>query len=102
MFFVLEIFKLPEQDRLYFFTPRSRKYPNGSRPARAAGDGYWKATGSEKKIYMNHQLVGVKKTLVYYKGKAKETDGVKTDWTMQEYISEITTCKPGDSMKVSE
>nr|TKS16201.1 NAC domain-containing protein 78-like [Populus alba] len=34
----------------YFFTPRNRKYRNGNRPNRAAGGGYWKATGADKGI----------------------------------------------------
>ncbi|XP_039023608.1 protein SOMBRERO-like [Hibiscus syriacus] len=34
----------------YFFTPRDRKYGNGKRPSRSAGDGYWKATGKDKEV----------------------------------------------------
>ncbi|KAK6134504.1 hypothetical protein DH2020_031738 [Rehmannia glutinosa] len=34
----------------YFFSPRDRKYPNGSRPNRVAGSGYCKATGTDKII----------------------------------------------------
>nr|XP_010909714.1 protein CUP-SHAPED COTYLEDON 1-like [Elaeis guineensis] len=94
-------YELSGEEKFYFFTSRTRKYPNGSRPACTAGGGYWKAKGSEKKIYNDDELVGVKKTLVYYRGKAKK-NGVKTDWTMQEYISEITTCKSGDSMKLDD
>ncbi|GLJ35432.1 hypothetical protein SUGI_0712620 [Cryptomeria japonica] len=71
----------------YFFSPRDRKYPNGSRPNRAAGTGYWKATGTDKPIYSNggshKQLVGVKKALVFYIGKAPK--GTKTNWIMHEY-----------------
>ncbi|XP_073106446.1 NAC domain-containing protein 2-like isoform X2 [Elaeis guineensis] len=100
---IKENYKLSGEEKFYFFTSRTRKYPNGSRPARAAAGGYWKATGSEKKIYNDDdELVRVKKTLVYYREKAKENDGVKTDRIMQEYISEITTCKPGDSMKLDD
>jgi len=66
----------------YFFTPRDRKYPNGSRPNRAAGTGYWKATGADKPIGKPKPM-GIKKALVFYAGKAPR--GVKTNWIMHEY-----------------
>ncbi|XP_020261984.1 NAC domain-containing protein 2-like [Asparagus officinalis] len=66
----------------YFFSPRDRKYPNGSRPNRAAGSGYWKATGADKAIG-TPKPVGIKKALVFYAGKAPK--GEKTNWIMHEY-----------------
>lgn len=66
----------------YFFSPRDRKYPNGSRPNRAAGTGYWKATGADKPIG-KPKPVGIKKALVFYAGKAPK--GIKTNWIMHEY-----------------
>ncbi|XP_057420113.1 NAC domain-containing protein 2-like [Lotus japonicus] len=66
----------------YFFSPRDRKYPNGSRPNRAAGSGYWKATGADKPIGKPKAL-GIKKALVFYVGKAPK--GIKTNWIMHEY-----------------
>ncbi|KAF3778543.1 NAC domain-containing protein 48 [Nymphaea thermarum] len=66
----------------FFFSPRDRKYPNGSRPNRAAGSGYWKATGADKPVG-NPKPVGIKKALVFYAGKAPK--GEKTDWIMHEY-----------------
>ncbi|TYH51817.1 hypothetical protein ES332_D10G305400v1 [Gossypium tomentosum] len=53
----------------YFFTPRDRKYANGSRPARNAGNGYWKATGADKLICRKGKKIGLKKSLVFYQGK---------------------------------
>ncbi|KAL5197409.1 hypothetical protein ABZP36_000921 [Zizania latifolia] len=67
----------------YFFTPRDRKYPNGSRPNRAAGSGYWKATGADKPVVHAGRTAGIKKALVFYHGKPPR--GVKTDWIMHEY-----------------
>ncbi|GJN24984.1 hypothetical protein PR202_gb12764 [Eleusine coracana subsp. coracana] len=67
----------------YFFTPRDRKYPNGSRPNRAAGTGYWKATGADKPVAHGGRTVGIKKALVFYHGKPPR--GVKTEWIMHEY-----------------
>lgn len=79
--------QLPElalygENEWYFFSPRDRKYPNGSRPNRAAGSGYWKATGADKAIG-NPKPMGIKKALVFYAGKAPK--GVKTNWIMHEY-----------------
>ncbi|XP_028116736.1 NAC transcription factor 47-like [Camellia sinensis] len=59
--YLSENYKPYEEKEWYFFTPRDRKYKNGKRPNRAAGDGYWKVTGTNKtlddcvlcKIYKN-------------------------------------------------
>lgn len=70
----------------YFFSPRDRKYPNGARPNRAAASGYWKATGTDRPVHTSRgtqQKIGVKKALVFYKGRAPK--GVKTTWVMHEY-----------------
>ncbi|KAJ0238533.1 NAC domain-containing protein 55 [Hirschfeldia incana] len=67
----------------YFFSPRDRKYPNGSRPNRVAGSGYWKATGTDKVVLTNGRRAGIKKALVFYVGKAPK--GTKTNWIMHEY-----------------
>ncbi|XP_022896848.1 NAC domain-containing protein 2-like [Olea europaea var. sylvestris] len=66
----------------YFFSPRDRKYPNGSRPNRTAGVGHWKATGADKPVGKPKPL-GIKKALVFYAGKPLK--GVKTNWIMHEY-----------------
>ncbi|XP_074319410.1 NAC domain-containing protein JA2L-like [Silene latifolia] len=79
----------------YFFSPRDRKYPNGSRPNRVAGSGYWKATGTDKIITTQGRKVGIKKALVFYVGKAPK--GTKTNWIMHEYRLTEPTRKSGSS-----
>lgn len=69
----------------YFYCPRDRKYRNSSRPNRVTGAGFWKATGTDRPIYSSegNKCIGLKKSLVFYKGRAAK--GVKTDWMMHEF-----------------
>ncbi|KAG2667428.1 hypothetical protein I3843_15G110700 [Carya illinoinensis] len=68
----------------YFFSLRDRKYPTGLRTNRATEAGYWKTTGKDKEIFRaGSVLVGMKKTLVFYKGRAPR--GEKSNWVMHEY-----------------
>jgi hypothetical protein len=89
----------------YFFSLRDRKYPTGMRTNRATEAGYWKATGKDKDVVttfssstnparrgaagMTPRLIGMKKTLVFYLGRAPK--GEKTNWIMHEYRSEDDT-----------
>jgi len=86
LFFVLhkELASTGEKE-WYFYCPRDRKYRNSTRPNRVTGAGFWKATGTDRPIYSSDgsKCIGLKKSLVFYKGRAAK--GVKTDWMMHEF-----------------
>ncbi|CAK9153326.1 unnamed protein product [Ilex paraguariensis] len=71
----------PEQ--WFFFIPRQEREAHGAKPNRLTTKGYWKATGSPGSVYSNNRIIGVKRTMVFYRGRAP--GGRKTEWKMNEY-----------------
>ncbi|KAF5725627.1 NAC domain-containing protein 7 [Tripterygium wilfordii] len=80
-----------EQNEWYFFSHKDRKYPTGTRTNRATAAGFWKATGRDKAVLSKDIIIGMRKTLVFYQGRAP--NGTKTDWIMHEY--RLQTCPNG-------
>ena len=64
---------------------RDRRYASGSRANRSTKTGYWKATGKGHPTQepSSGELSGLRKTLVYYGGRAPS--GNKTGWVMHEF-----------------
>ncbi|KAJ8436903.1 hypothetical protein Cgig2_017328 [Carnegiea gigantea] len=83
------------QNEWYFFSHKDKKYPTGTRTNRATVAGFWKATGRDKVIYSDGKRVGMRKTLVFYKGRAPH--GLKSDWIMHEYRLDDTTHSNNDT-----
>ncbi|KAI4348355.1 hypothetical protein L6164_009088 [Bauhinia variegata] len=71
------------KERRYFFSNR-RDHAYGNISRRAAGSGYWKYTGKDKKIVVSasNKLVGIRKTLVFCEGKRSHVTNFR--WIMHE------------------
>ncbi|KAL2536112.1 NAC domain-containing protein 90 [Forsythia ovata] len=73
-----------DSEQWFFFVPSQEREVQGGRPSRTTASGYWKATGSPSYVYSSDsKVIGVKKSMVFYKGKAPT--GRKTKWKMNEY-----------------
>lgn len=91
---ICKIGSTPQND-WYFFSHKDKKYPTGIRTNRATAAGFWKATGRDKVIFSNSRRIGMRKTLVFYKGRAPH--GQKSDWIMHEYRLEDNTVSDTDT-----
>lgn len=77
----------------YFFSPKKAEYPIGSRKVRATKLGYWKVTRKDRTIVASSEVLGIKKTLVFYRGRVRH--GERTNWRMHEYI--LDDCNDSNS-----
>ncbi|XP_022003841.1 NAC domain-containing protein JA2-like [Helianthus annuus] len=90
------------KDEWFFFTPRDKKYPNGSRPNRSAGSGFWKATEKDKPILgsSGSTKIGLKKALAFFTGSP--TSSKKTNWIMIEYRLPESSTQSSISMRLDD
>ncbi|KAK4843436.1 hypothetical protein QYF36_008017 [Acer negundo] len=70
----------------YFFSSLDYKYAKSDRARRTAKGGSWKKTGIDRpvKAKNSNKPIGIKKTLVFYKGRDFRKEN-KTNWTMHEF-----------------
>ncbi|KAK6138325.1 hypothetical protein DH2020_027909 [Rehmannia glutinosa] len=85
----------------YFFTPRDRRYPNGKRPRRTiTGAGHWRASGADKNIVFDGEVIGKKRALSFYSGPGKTN---KTSWLMYEYqLNKPSRCSAGNDVRLDD
>ncbi|KAJ4758514.1 NAC domain-containing protein 90 [Rhynchospora pubera] len=73
-----------EGEQWFYFCPQQEREAQGGRPSRTTPSGYWKATGSPSVVYSStNRLLGMKKSMVFYHGKAPT--GTKSKWKLNEY-----------------
>ena len=68
--------------------------------ANGDGLGYWKATEDEKTVYYKGVVVGHRKEMVFYRGKAPGGD--ETNWIMHEFRACPSTYTCQDETRVNK
>ena len=78
-----DICGIDTKDQEWFCFNAQSLNQNGNRKNRTTMEGFWKATGKDREIKSRGSLVGMKKTLVYHRGRTPNGEGTK--WVMHEY-----------------
>ncbi|XP_030456890.1 NAC domain-containing protein 90-like [Syzygium oleosum] len=86
-----------DREQWFFFAPMQERKARGGRPSQSMATGYRKATGSPGYVYSSdNKVIGVKKSMVFYMGKAPT--GRKTPWKLNEYRAiELSTTNPNST-----
>ncbi|KAF7136065.1 hypothetical protein RHSIM_Rhsim08G0040700 [Rhododendron simsii] len=83
-----------KEKRYFFGKIRNSNVNRCNHEMISTGSGHWKGIGKEKQVMASsgtgsHQtassIIGVRKTLVFYKGKKKRPRGFRTHWIMHEF-----------------
>ncbi|CAK9167623.1 unnamed protein product [Ilex paraguariensis] len=72
-----------DTEQWFFFVPPQEREAHGGKPNRLTTTGYWKVAGSPGYVYSYNRIIGVKRIMVFYTGRAP--GGRKTEWKMNEY-----------------
>ncbi|KAL6005331.1 hypothetical protein ACLOJK_005896 [Asimina triloba] len=86
---------MADGEQWFYFSPMQAREAQGGRPNRITASGYWKATGSPGNVFSENRFIGLKKTMVFYEGRAPT--GKKTKWKLNEYraVDEASTTSTG-------
>ncbi|KFK30695.1 hypothetical protein AALP_AA6G015500 [Arabis alpina] len=82
--FLPSLSKIQSNDLVwYFFSLIEHTSGNKKGTKRSTVSGFWKVTGVDREIKVKNVVIGIKKTLVYHKGR--HPNGVRTPWVTHEY-----------------
>ncbi|CAA3002099.1 NAC domain-containing 83-like [Olea europaea subsp. europaea] len=83
------------KEKRYFFSKRNRNVMNKC-SSFSAGCGYWKATGQDSQIMApgTNRVIGMKKSLVFYKYNYYRGPAFKTQWVMHQYCIQNSLITP--------